>query len=124
MIGGNIRCLLKLAGTEYWPDMDGKILLLEALGGDVPKMATYLSQLNQLHVFDQIGGILLGTFTEMEKNGYSPSVEELVKKYVSEKMPIAKTNEIGHGKDAKAVRIGAKIMLNSRQVDKSGKQCG
>lgn len=60
----------------------------------------------------------------MEKNGYSPSVEELVKKYVSEKMPIAKTNEIGHGKDAKAVRIGAKIMLNSRQVDKSGKQCG
>lgn len=124
LIGGNIRCLLKLAGTEYWPDMDGKILLLEALGGDVPKMATYLSQLNQLHVFDQIGGILLGTFTEMEKNGYSPSVEELVKQYTGGKLPIAKTWEIGHGKDAKAVRIGAKIMLNSRQVDKSGKQCG
>ena len=67
LIGGNIRCLLKLAGTEYWPDMNEKILLLEALGGDVPKMAAYLSQLNQLHVFDQINGILLGTFTEMEK---------------------------------------------------------
>lgn len=124
LIGGNIRCLLKLAGTQYWPDMSGKVLLLEALGGDVPKMATYLSQLNQLHVFDQISGVLLGTFTEMEKNGYSPSVEELIKQYVNEKTPVAKTWEIGHGKDAKAVRIGAEIVLDSRQVDKNGKQCG
>lgn len=30
VVGGNIRCLLKLAGTEYWPDMNGKILLLES----------------------------------------------------------------------------------------------
>ena len=124
LIGGNIRCLLKLAGTQYWPDMSGKVLLLEALGGDVPKMATYLSQLNQLHVFDQISGVLLGTFTEMEKNGYAPSVEELIKQYVNEKTPVAKTWEIGHGKDAKAVRIGAEIVLDSRQVDKNGKQCG
>lgn len=29
VVGGNIRCLLKLAGTEFWPDMEGKILLLE-----------------------------------------------------------------------------------------------
>ena len=124
LIGGNIRCLLKLAGTQYWPDMSGKVLLLEALGGDVPKMATYLSQLNQLHVFDQISGVLLGTFTEMEKNGYAPSVEELIKQYVNEKTPVAKTREIGHGKDAKAVRIGAEIVLDSRQVDKNGKQSG
>ena len=27
--GGNIRCLLKLAGTEYMPDMTDKILVLE-----------------------------------------------------------------------------------------------
>ena len=111
LIGGNIRCLLKLAGTEYWPDMNEKILLLEALGGDVPKMAAYLSQLNQLHVFDQINGILLGTFTEMEKNRFSPAVEELVKQYAGERLPIAKTGEIGHAKDAKAAVIGKRILL-------------
>ena len=125
-IGGGSRgwawgLMSDLAAVE---DMSGKVLLLEALGGDVPKMATYLSQLNQLHVFDQISGVLLGTFTEMEKNGYSPSVEELIKQYVNEKTPVAKTQEIGHGKDAKAVRIGAEIVLDSRQVDKNGKQCG
>ncbi len=24
VVGGNIRCLLKLAGTPYWPDMRGE----------------------------------------------------------------------------------------------------
>ena len=60
----------------------------------------------------------------MEKNGYSPSVEKLIKQYVSEKTPVAKTREIGHGKDAKAVRIGAEIKCNAYLVDKNGKQCG
>ena len=40
VVGGNIRCLLKLAGTEYFPDVTGKILLLEAYGGEVPQMVT------------------------------------------------------------------------------------
>ena len=30
VVGGNIRCFLKLAGTEYFPDVTDKILLLEA----------------------------------------------------------------------------------------------
>ena len=35
VVGGNVRCFLKLAGTRYFPDLQGKILLLEALGGGV-----------------------------------------------------------------------------------------
>lgn len=64
VVGGNIRCLLKLAGTEYWPDMNQKILLLESLNGGVPQMVTYLNQLKQIGAFDKINGILLGTFTK------------------------------------------------------------
>lgn len=118
LIGGNIRCLLKLAGTEYWPDMNGKVLLLEALGGDVPKMATYVSQLNQLHVFEQINGVLLGTFTEMERDGLAPSMEELVRQYTGKRLPVVKTREVGHGKDAKAALIGGNIDL------RRGSACG
>ena len=50
VVGGNLRCLLKLAGTPYWPDMRDKILLLEAYGGKIPQMVTALSQLSQLGV--------------------------------------------------------------------------
>ena len=34
-----------LAGTEYWPNMNNKILLLEARSGTIGQMTTYLSQL-------------------------------------------------------------------------------
>ena len=106
LLGGNIRCLLKLAGTEYWPDMSGKILLLESYGGRVPQMVTYLNQLSQMGVFQKISGILLGTFTEMEKEGCTPSMVELVKQYAGTDIPIACTNEIGHGTNSKGIVIG------------------
>ena len=111
VVGGNVRCLLKLAGTPYWPDMNNKILLLESLGGEVPQMVTYLNQLKQMGVFEQINGILLGTFTTMEKNQCYPDIVTLVKTYVGEGMPIAVTKEIGHGKDSKAMIIGEYISL-------------
>ena len=106
VVGGNIRCLLKLAGTEYWPDMRGKILLLESYGGRVPQMVTYLNQLSQMGVFQKISGVLLGTFTEMEKEGCTPSMVELVKRYAGTDIPIACTNEIGHGTNSKGIVIG------------------
>lgn len=111
VVGGNIRCLLKLAGTEYFPDTTDKILLLEAMSGEVPQMVTYLSQLQQMGVFEKIKGILLGTFTKYEENPLNPPIEELVKGYLPENIPIVKTDFIGHGADSRAVRIGARLRL-------------
>ncbi len=111
VVGGNIRCLLKLAGTEYFPDTSGKILLLEARGGEVPQMVTYLNQLKQMGVFQKVAGILLGTFTKMEKTGVQPSIQELVKRYAGTDIPIACTSWIGHGADAKAIIIGKELSL-------------
>lgn len=107
VIGGNIRCLLKLAGTEYWPDMMRKILLLEAYNGGVAQMATYLNQLKQMGVFRKISGILLGTFTAMERDGAVPGIVDLVKMYAGLELPIVCTPDVGHGSDAKAIRIGS-----------------
>lgn len=107
VVGGNLRCLLKLAGTEYMPDFTDKIIFLESLNGDVPKMVTYLTQCKQIGMFKKAKGIILGTYTEMEKEKYSPSIVEIVKAVVDDaNMPIVKTNEIGHGKDSKCIIIG------------------
>ncbi len=70
--GGNLRCLLKLAGTPYWPDLTGKLLFLEARSGLVPQLSTMLEQLSQLGAFRQAAGILLGTFTQMEREAAHP----------------------------------------------------
>ena len=111
VVGGNIRCLLKLAGTEYWPDVEGKILLLESYSGNVPRIAAYLSQLKQMGVFEKVQGVLLGTFTEMDSEGYLPTVWELLREYVKEDLPVAATKEIGHGTNSKAILIGEMLTL-------------
>ena len=111
LVGGNIRCLLKLAGTEFWPDMRGKLLLLEAFGGESGVIASMLNQLDLLGVFHQVYGVLLGTFTKYEAAGLEMSVYDLLKMHISDSLPVAKTVEIGHGDDAKAVRIGGYMRL-------------
>jgi len=106
VVGGNIRCLLKLAGTDYFPDVTGKLLVLEAYGGETAQMIAYLSQLRQMGVFDKINGIILGTFTRMETQGIKPTIEELVCEYVRPDLPVIKTGKIGHGSDSKGIVIG------------------
>lgn len=115
VIGGNIRCFLKLAGTEYMPDFTDKILLLESYSGTVAKMETYLCQLKQMGAFDKVSGILLGTFTEMEERACVPDIVELVQRMVGQDMPIAVTKDIGHGTDAKAIVIGQWKRLRERK---------
>ncbi len=106
VVGGNIRCFLKLAGTEYMPDLTDKILLLESYSGTAARMETYLCQLGQLGAFRKAAGILLGTFTEMQEKRCRPSMETLVRRYAGADMPIAVTGQIGHGTDAKGIWIG------------------
>ncbi len=109
IVGGNIRCFLKLAGTPYMPDMDGKILLLEARSGQVPLVGSFLEQLQQMGVFERIQGILLGTFTQMDESG--ASIEELVLQKTEGRLPVARTALIGHGGDSKAVMIGEQFSV-------------
>lgn len=106
VLGGNIRCFLKLAGTPFWPDLNGAVLLLESYSGGAMRMTTYLHQLKQMGVFEQVNGILLGTFSEMEEKQLKPTIEELVLTVIPEALPVAATRYIGHGTDARAIVIG------------------
>lgn len=113
VVGGNIRCFLKLSGTKFMPDFTNKVLFLESRSGGVAQMVTFLNQYKQMGVFDKISGIILGAFTQMEEEQLNPTIEELVMKVVGErKIPIVKTREIGHGQDSKAIIIGRAIKLN------------
>lgn len=112
VLGGNIRCFLKLAGTPFWPNLDGAVLLLEAYSGGVTKMTTYLHQLKQMGVFEQVNGILLGTFFEMEEKQLKPTIEELVQTVIPPALPIAVTRYIGHGTDARAIVIGREYVFS------------
>ncbi|MDO3409673.1 LD-carboxypeptidase [Saccharibacillus sp. CPCC 101409] len=107
VIGGNLRCFLKLAGTPYWPDAAGKVLLLESLGGRANRIVSLLAQLAQTGVLERCSGLLLGTFTELESSGEFEIVRDYLLELTRERgIPIVKSGRIGHGEDAKCVVIG------------------
>ena len=108
VIGGNTRCFLKLAGTPYMPDFSDKILFLESLGGGKPELITYLNQLKQMGAFQKISGLLLGTFTKFEEKESPSDLTKLVQTVVGDPaLPIAKTQQIGHGSQSRCFIIGA-----------------
>ena len=100
--GGNLRCLLKLAGS---------ILLLEAYRGQPELVASLLEQCRETGIFNQISGVLLGTFSELDKLKESQLPEEILLDLLPANVPIAKTEFIGHRPDAKAIRLGQECVF-------------
>ncbi|NGT06655.1 LD-carboxypeptidase [Clostridium perfringens] len=112
VVGGNIRCLLKLAGTKYMPNFKYKILFLESFSGNSAKMVTYITQYKNLGVFNEVKGIILGEFTEMERENLKPDIVEILKRVIGEiNIPILKTSNLGHGADAKCIPIGKYLIF-------------
>lgn len=109
-IGGNIRCFLKLAGTEYIPDLAEKILVLESYGGLLPQVITLVTQLSQMRGFDKLNGIILGAFTKLDEAGQRKMLLQEVLR-ISKDIPIAVTTDIGHDKMCKCVMIGDTISI-------------
>ena len=58
--------------------------------------------------FDKIGGLLLGTFTELDEKEGREKIEELVLSLRGErKFPVARTRQVGHGADSRGLPIGS-----------------
>ena len=114
VLGGNIRCFLKLAGTPYWPDLKGNILFLESFSGLEGRIRTYLAQLQQLAVFEEISGLILGSFTEFDSKIGRDYLLDIVKEYVNHELPLVSTESIGHQKDSLPLIIGQELSLKTQ----------
>jgi muramoyltetrapeptide carboxypeptidase LdcA involved in peptidoglycan recycling len=110
LVGGNIRCFLKLAGTAYMPDMNGKILLLEQYHGTPELLASQICHLAQLGAFEKISGLVLGTFTELQKRGIDP-YGSVFRYFLPSDLPVFVTSQVGHGVNSKGVIIGAEYRI-------------
>lgn len=112
VIGGNIRCLMKLSGTSYFPDPTDKIIFLESLSGKANKMVSLFAELQQVACLEKCAGLILGSFTELERYNEFSIVEEYLKEITHlANIPIVKTADIGHGSNSKCIVIGQEIIL-------------
>lgn len=117
ILGGNLAVLSALLGTEFFPNIKDKILLLEDIDEKPYKIDRMLNQLRLANVFKGLKGIILGRFVdcyEQDPNKKTLSLGEVIEHFIKPlKIPSIYTFPHGHIKDFVTIPFGLKIGLNA-----------
>ena len=114
LIGGNMTIIYSLIGTELSYTFKNKILFIEDIGEHIYKVDRMLHAFKLAGIFNQISGLILGGFTEMEDTDvpFGKTIEALMSEQVSNLgIPVAFNFPIGHISDNQAVVVGRSVVL-------------
>lgn len=113
LIGANLDTLLRLAGTEFWPDLHGAVLLLETASRQIGEFAAQLTHLRQLGVFEQIRALGVGRFTDPALD-LMPELASVVDRAAQGfHGPILSALPLGHTDPVMCVPFGARAVLHA-----------
>lgn len=117
IVGGNLALLVSLMGTQYFPDIRNKILLLEDTGEAPYRLDRLINQLRIAGVFDKVKGVVLGAFTDCKESDPSKktlTLGEVIEDYFTRiKKPVVYNFQHGHIKDNITIPYGIKFKLNA-----------
>ena len=109
LTGGNLSVLYSLLGSKSFPDLNGKLLLLEDLDEYLYHIDRMMMALKRAGVIDNLSGLLIGGMTKMNDNEipFGKNAEEIIRAQVDEyDFPIAFGLPVGHMDDNRAVVMG------------------
>lgn len=116
-VGGNLALLVSLMGTQYFPDIRNKILMLEDTGEAPYRLDRLFNQLRIANVFDKTKGVVLGAFTdckELDPTKKTLTLGEVIEDYFTRvKKPVVYNFQHGHIKDNVTVPYGIRVKLNA-----------
>jgi muramoyltetrapeptide carboxypeptidase len=113
--GGCLSNLVSLIGTPYFPKLNNSILFLEDVSERPHRLDRMFWQLDQIHVFKNICGLMLGQFPncfldDSEKMNFYERLLELLKPY---QVPVVADFPFGHTLEKqKTLPLGIKAVLN------------
>ncbi|MFZ2325168.1 MAG: LD-carboxypeptidase [Ignavibacteriaceae bacterium] len=117
VVGGNLAVFAGLLGTQYFPNLTGKILMVEDIGELPYRVDRMLNQLRLAGVFKKVKGIVLGQFVDCNEHNLEKktlTLGEVVQHYIgSVNVPSIYTFPYGHIKDFITIPFGIKINLNA-----------
>jgi len=115
LLGGNLHCLAKLAGTPYFPDFTGALLFVEALDITAEGCDVLFQQLKQMGVFDQIRGALVGYIDGLQNNGQAlMQMEDVLLRVTAEYgFPILKVDDFGHNCPNTVLPVGGQVRIDA-----------
>jgi len=113
VFAATLAVLCALAGTPYFPDLNGHILVLEDIGEETSAIDRMLWQLFRIV---KPAGLVFGRFSDVQDTGrpYGESLEEILAKHAkSLSCPAVFNAPIGHDGQIFAIPQGRKITLDA-----------
>ena len=118
LICSNLTTLLYLAGTEYFPDLNGKILLIEDIHERMHRIDMMLQQLKQQPQFNKLKGIILGQFTDIKGDDEDGTLEDCFADFLQGvDVPVIQDFEFGHTKSRYVLPVGTKTTINAEKSE-------
>ena len=114
VVGGHVRCLNALQGTQYWPGLNDSVLILEEDAEiNPPLFDRQLQSLIYQSDFDGVKGVLIGRFQKATK-----MTKELLQKIISAKkelhnIPIIANVDFGHTTPIVTMPIGGSLEISA-----------
>ena len=116
IFAATLSLLLSLAGTKYFPKLDGHILIVEDVGEEVSHLDRYLWQLTQVIDISKLAGFILGRIENISDTGrpLGVSLKESALIHLKDlKAPLILNAPIGHGQSLPALPLGHMAKLNA-----------
>jgi muramoyltetrapeptide carboxypeptidase len=110
LVGGNLAVLTAMAGSPYWPEFDGAILLLEDVNEYIYRVDRMLSTLRLTGALSQVAGVVLGQFTNCNPGeGHGTlTLDEVFDEYLLPlNVPVYRGAMVGHIKRKFTLPVGA-----------------
>jgi muramoyltetrapeptide carboxypeptidase len=113
----NLSVLMRLTGTDYFPDLRGKILLIEDIHERVHKIDLMLQQLKQQPNFNKLKGIIFGLFTDSSGDEEDGSIDSCINDFLQGvTVPVIKDFAFGHVPEHHILPFGAKVKMDAEQT--------
>ncbi len=107
LYGGNLASLASLLGTPYFPNLKGKVLLLEETGEKPYRLDRLFTQLALAGIFQQVAGLILGDLCGFPPETYLPFLQP----WLPSELPVGLAFPVGHIPYTRAFPIGVKVRL-------------
>ena len=118
LIAANLNTLISSAGTPSFPDLEGKILLIEEMFAPMGRLERNLRQLQRMGVFDVIAGLVVGKPEVFQSAGAPFTHEELVLEIVGDQrtFPIITEFDCGHTHPMLTLSQGVHVTIEAKQA--------
>ncbi len=116
LVGGNLSVLTAIQGTPYFPEIKGKILMLEEVGENIYRVDRMLTQLELGGHFDNCAGIVFGGMTDVDSDGgYGDfSLMDILEQHCQRaNKPAFIGAMFGHIPDKRTMPLGCRVRMNA-----------